>query len=328
MVAVLRSLIADTFRQSLASGIFWLMLAVSGLCILFCLSISFSADVPLDRVAAGVDFLPKGDPDLEKLKQKPAEERPDVIGGKVRYAFGLVEVDVSRDRKETVHFILAVLAGGVAGAAGILLSLIWTAGFLPSFLEPSAASVLLAKPVPRWLLLLGKTLGLVVFVAAQASIFVLGTWLAIGIRTGVWIPHYLWCIPLLVLHFFIYVSVSVLLAVLSRSTVVCVFGSILFWLMTWGMNYGRHAMVALPELSAGASTRMVNLGYWLLPKPVDLGYLFFRALEANKYFIEALDFDKLTEKGDLWPTASVLSSVAFALFILGLAVYQFEQTDY
>jgi hypothetical protein len=87
------------------------------------------------------------------------------------------------------------------------------------------------------------------FVAFQRTILVGGTWLALGPRIGVWNPGYLWTIPLLVLHFGIFFSFSILLAVCTRSTIVCVVGSVVFWFLCWGMNYGRHAMVALPELN-------------------------------------------------------------------------------
>ncbi|MCP6725987.1 hypothetical protein NL526_28425, partial [Klebsiella pneumoniae] len=86
-------------------------------------------------------------------------------------------------------------------------------------------------------------------------------------------PRYLLCVPLLVLQFAIFFSFSSLLAVSTRSTITCVFGSILFWLVCWGVNFGRH--VALAHLSesgqvGGGSSRMLELGYWLLPKPADL----------------------------------------------------------
>ena len=71
---------------------------------------------------------------------------------------------VSRERSDAVHFLELLLAGGIAGTLGLLLALVWTAGFVPTFLEPSAASVLLAKPVARWQLLLGKYLGVLTFV--------------------------------------------------------------------------------------------------------------------------------------------------------------------
>src|SRR5437764_1178461 len=83
-----------------------------------------------------------------------------------------------------------------------------------------AVSVLLAKPTPRWMLLAGKYVGVLAFVLVHAMLFVGGTWLAIGVRTQVWDASYLYAIPLLLLHFAVFFSVSLLLAVCTRSTVV------------------------------------------------------------------------------------------------------------
>ena len=60
-----------------------------------------------------------------------------------------------------------MLAGVFADTAGVLLALLWTAGFLPSYLDPSSITVTLAKPVPRWSLLVGMYLGVTAFVAAR-----------------------------------------------------------------------------------------------------------------------------------------------------------------
>src|SRR5262249_55036910 len=155
-----------------------------------------------------------------------------------------VRVAVARDVSSAVHFVQLVLAAGVADTLGLLLTLVWTAGFLPYFLAPQAVSVLLAKPVPRWALLAGKYLGVLAFVLAQAIYFVGGTWLALGLRTGVWDTTYLVCIPLLLLQFAIFFGFSLLLAVCFRSTVICVTGSIAFWAVCWAINFGRHAMAA------------------------------------------------------------------------------------
>src|SRR4051812_30797695 len=45
----IRWLIRDTFRQALASGIFWLMLAVSAICAAVCLTVAVAGDVPFAR---------------------------------------------------------------------------------------------------------------------------------------------------------------------------------------------------------------------------------------------------------------------------------------
>src|SRR5437588_606804 len=141
--AIWKHLIQDTFRQARASGILWMMLAVTGLAVLLCLSVSVSGDVTLYS------------PDEPGLFLPPTSPR----------------------------------------------ALVWTAGFVPTFLEPSAASVLLAKPAARWQLLLGKYLGVLTFVGSQVLLFVVLTWLALGVRTRVWDMTYWWCIPLLLLQF-------------------------------------------------------------------------------------------------------------------------------
>ena len=72
-------------------------------------------------------------------------------------------------------------------------------------------------------------------------------------------PQYLWCVPVLVLHFAIFFSFSCMLAVWTRSTIVCVLGSLLFWFACWGMNYARHHALAeapvQPKAEAVRATR-------------------------------------------------------------------------
>src|SRR5262249_39761866 len=144
-----------------------------------------------------------------------------------------------RDAESEVHFLESILAKWVAGALGSLLFLIWTAGFLPEFLHPVTAAVVIAKPVPRWSLLVGKYLGVLFFVAFQAAFFVFGPWLALGRARGIWLAGYFLCLPLLLLNFAILYSFSALLATVTRNSVACTFGSILFWFLCVSINYGR-----------------------------------------------------------------------------------------
>jgi len=77
-------------------------------------------------------------------------------------------------------------------------------------------------------------------------------WVALGIATGVFDARYLFAVPVLLLHFAVFYSFSAMLAVWTRSTVVCVFGTLLFWVLCWGMNFGRHAVVAHDPAAEGA----------------------------------------------------------------------------
>ena len=310
------------------SGILGLMLAVTVLCILMCLSVGFHGTA-LNRSDGPAEFLPAQDPAAAN-PAKAAAAGVDIAGGEVTLAFGAIHLPAARDALDAVRFIQAMLGLGVADAGGLLLILIWTAGFLPTFLEPSSASVMLAKPAPRWSLLMGKYLGVLAFVAINAVVFVTGTWLALGLATGVWDPTYFWVIPMLLVHFAVFYSFSTLLAVATRNTVACVFGSILFWMLCWGINYGRLAVVSVSGLDGMAASFhwALEIGYWVLPKPADMGIMLVDALHATQFFVPMLEYEKVREAGLLLPELSVLTSLAFAGVLLGLSAYEFITTDY
>jgi hypothetical protein len=327
-IYAIRWLVRDTFRQARASGLFWLTLAVSGACIVLCLGTGVRGNVSLKHGDEPAEFVPAGDPVVSP--GKAAASGVDVAGAELTLAFGAVRVPLARDGIDGVRHVYLLLAGGVADALGVLLALVWTAGFLPTFLDPGAASVLLAKPVPRWSLLAGKCLGVLVLVGFQALVFVGGTWAALGLATGVWEMAYLWCVPLLLLHFATVFSVSALLAVCTRSTAACVIGSVLFWLLCWAMNYGRHFALGVPDVQQlpGSLTWLLEAGYWVLPKPADLGLLLCDALDAGRHFSKGVALQNVQDRGEFHPGLSVLSSLAFAVAMLWVAGRQFVTTDY
>jgi ABC-type transport system involved in multi-copper enzyme maturation permease subunit len=324
-------MIRDTFRQSLASRLFWVLLGISVICILFCASVKVEGDEKLPTQPGEAQYgLPATDPKAKELGPKGVKEAGvDIVGSKLYLGFGLFQAAEGRDRTDAVRFLQIWLSGIVADTAGIFLVLIWTAGFLPTFLDPSQATVLLAKPVPRWSLLVGKYLGVLAFVFVQATFFVLGTWLALGLATGVYDALYLLSIPLLVIHFGVFYSFSVLLAVWTRNTVVCVLGSLLFWVICWGMNFGRHAVEvhALPAMTPTGRT-VLEISYWILPKPADMNSILFDALKATGFSAGVQELSKLKAQGKFQPELSVLASMLFAVVMVGISARELRVTDY
>jgi ABC-type transport system involved in multi-copper enzyme maturation permease subunit len=293
-----RWLIRETFRQARANGIFWLMAGISALCIAACLSAEVTG-------AAGES-------------------------GELTLLGGAVVVSFDGGLEQAVRFVQFQLAAWGGSTAGLLLALIWTAGFVPAFLEPGAASVLLAKPVPRWYLLAAKYLGVLVFVGSQIGLLILGTWLALAVRTGVWDAAYLLAIPLLIVQFAVFFSFSALLAVCTRSTVAVVFGSILSWFLCWGMNFGRHAVILKPEFEQmSASFRTVTeTAYWLMPKPADLSMILLDTLQPDDALNRLLGTPALHEAGVFHAHLSLLSSILFGVGALAVSARQLEAAEY
>ncbi|HYH65613.1 MAG TPA: ABC transporter permease subunit, partial [Urbifossiella sp.] len=264
-IRTVRWMVRDTFRQSVATKLFWAMLGLTLLCAAFCFGITVEGAPERPRHPAELPtYLPKGQKSPEVVA-----EGVRVAEGKVTLGYGLFEYPVTKNKTDSVSVILIWLAGVVADTVGVLLALLWTAGFLPTFLEPAAVTVLLAKPAPRWAVLAGKYVGVVLFVALQSMLFVGATWVATGAATGVWDGTYWFAVPLLVVNFAVFYAVSALLAVCTRSTVVSVFGTLLFWLLCWAMNFTHHKLAEedVPGRTRAASV-LVQAGYWTLPKPL------------------------------------------------------------
>ncbi len=318
-IRTVRWMVRDTFRQSLASKLFWAMLGLTLLCSAFALSVEVSrSDVPTHphQIPA---YLPRG---------QGADGVPEPQGH-VSVGFGLAKYPIAKSREDSIRELQLWLAGVLADTAGVLLALLWTAGFLPAFLEPAAVTVLLAKPAPRWAILAGKYVGVVLFVALHATLFVGGTWLALGLSTDVWDARYWVAVPLLVTNFAVFYAFSAFLAVCTRSTVVSVFGTLLFWLLCWAMNFTHMRLTAYPvEGITPMASFLVEAGYWVLPKPLDLSGIFFDAMNAGAYSTPVPEVDVVKAKGGFYPELSVFASLAFAVGVLAIAAYEFRGMDY
>jgi ABC-type transport system involved in multi-copper enzyme maturation permease subunit len=301
------------------------MLGASGLCILVCLSVGVEGGTRLHHEGELTEFLSRNagvDP------VKAAQSGVDIVGGELTLGFGAIRLPLGRDAEDAIRFLQLLLAGVAADTAGVLLALLWTAGFIPAFVEPAAASVLLAKPVPRWALLAGKYMGVVAFVALQAAVFIGGTWMALGVRSGVWHPAYLLCIPVLVLHFAIFFSFSSLLGVCTRSTIICLVGSLFFWFLCWGANFGHLAFLANPEATLAPGRLLAETGYWLLPKPADLNFLLQEAVQSREFFAQGLYFDASPVRQAFDPSVLLSTSLLFIAATLTLAGRRLIKTDY
>jgi ABC-type transport system involved in multi-copper enzyme maturation permease subunit len=318
-------MVRDTFRQAVASRLIWALLGLTALCTVFCLGVSVTGEAPRQRHP---DELPLY---LPKAAATPAAEKEGIriASGEVSLGFGLFRYPITKSNADAVRLIQVWLGGVLADTAGVLLALLWTAGFLPTFLEPQAATVLLAKPTPRWAVLAGKYLGVVAFVGLQATVFVAATWVGLGAATGVWDAAYWVAVPLLVINFAVFYAFSAFLAVCTRSTVAAVFGTLLVWLLCWAMNYTYHRVGVYEGGGLGpASVFLIDAGYWLLPKPLDMSGIFFEAIRAEEYTAPVPELEAAKAAGRFHPELAVLTSLAFAAGVLVVAANEFRKADY
>ncbi len=138
---------------------------------------------------------------------------------------------------------------------GLLIAILVTANIIPETFDPGSLNLLLSKPVSRWALFLAKFFGGCAFVALCAVYLFLGTWLWLGFGLGVWDRAFLLSIPLYIIVFAIYYSVSALIGLTYRSATMAIIVTGLFWAICFsvGSGYGflntRMENVQLMDIS-------------------------------------------------------------------------------
>jgi ABC-type transport system involved in multi-copper enzyme maturation permease subunit len=230
----------------------------------------------------------------------------------------------------------------VLGWIGIILVLVATAGFLPSMLEHGSIQVLLSKPMPRWMLLLSKYVGSLVFIFTQAAIFVVLTFLVAGVRWNVWLPGYLLAIPLITILFSYLYCVSALVAVLTKSTIAAIMVSLGAWVFFFAIQSAHDTFRIFPAMQEYTRVETVVSGLrWVTPKTQDITYI------ARKWARAASPMDLMpppeSEEDQQWveragnvETArmrvpayqTIGSSLLFEIVILAIAAWKFSRQDY
>jgi ABC-type transport system involved in multi-copper enzyme maturation permease subunit len=138
-----------------------------------------------------------------------------------------------------VHFWEDTLVGSIGAAIALLLSAIITAFFIPNMLRKGTIDMLVVKPIHRTTLLLYKYIGGLAFIFLNTSFVVLGIWLVLGLRTGMWGIGFWSSILVITFQFALYYAVSTLFGVLTRSPIVAILMSCLAWFIFVGVvGYG------------------------------------------------------------------------------------------
>ena len=119
---------------------------------------------------------------------------------------------------------------------GLMIAIIVTANMIPDMFEPGSLNLLLSKPISRWGLLISKFVGGCVFIGLCAAYLFIGLWIWMGLGMGIWDRAMLLSIPLYIIVFAIYFSVSAVVGLLWRSPIVSVILTLLFWAFCFGVG--------------------------------------------------------------------------------------------
>jgi hypothetical protein len=249
-----------------------------------------------------------------------------------------------------VYYIQKWLVVYVAAMFAVQIGIVITAGFIPNMLAKGSLDLLASKPIGRTTLMVYKYVGGLMFMAILTATTVLGVWVVIGLRTGLWSANFLVIIPLLMFYFAVLYAVSTFIAVLTRNTITAITVTSLVWgLLTvvGKLNDGvRNLEDAEAADKAAGIVRPIdpNMPLWgfiprytfgpikalhtVSPRTYDLDTRLGRLIAEGvltPYELKQKGYDKPAREdwGEIFGV-----SLAFIALMLGLSCWRFNTRDF
>lgn len=147
--------------------------------------------------------------------------------------------DVSRmDLESIVRIWIPYILDKFFLTIGIMFAILVTASLIPQMLEEGSLYLLLSKPMSRPVLLVTKYLGSGILILIISTILLSGVWLILGFRFSIWINELLWFIPLAVVIYLIYFSVTVGVGLVFRNSIIAIMATLIFGLLCYSLSIG------------------------------------------------------------------------------------------
>jgi ABC-type transport system involved in multi-copper enzyme maturation permease subunit len=269
------ALVRDTFREALTRKIFWVLFGLSTLMILFFLFV-----LRIDIVAGATATVSlfgqqtRGNPDANRMVRG-------VYGGIASFLY-------------TFGMFLAVFA---------------SSGLVPSVLEPGRIELLLSKPLSRTHLLLGRFLGNVLLVTLNSTYLVLGVWVILGAKTGIWSPAFLIAIATTTFIFAVLLSVVVLIGVTLESAAAATMITVALMIISPIL---AQTQLMMRLLSSEWSRDLWRTLYYVFPKVYELGKITLDAIQSGAFA----------------GFTAIWTSALFGIAMLGAALWIFQRRDF
>jgi len=191
---------------------------------------------------------------------------------------------------------------------GLFISLFATADLTPSMMTKGRLDLYLARPISRTQLLFGKYCGAVAVAAINILYAIVGLWLVIGIKTGVWNVNFLYTGLNIIFMFSVLYTFVMLIGIFTKNTAVniiavctIVFSSLILAQKDVIFLFSNNKLLE----------HITDLLYWITPKYYEISII-----------------TKDLVLGNAIPSwTPVISSLLIAAAVMNLSLYLFSKKD-
>lgn len=204
-----------------------------------------------------------------------------------------------------VQGAIAVFLYGVSTFVAVFVC----AGLTPALFEPGRVDLVLARPLSRHWLVLGRYLGNVAMVGLNVVLLIGSSYLILGWKSGYWNTGFLYAIPITIFTFCVLMALVMLVSIWTESPAVATIVAFLALLFSPIL---AQKNLAIRLLGSETARTVWNAFYTVLPRIYELGAMIVTKLRGQ-------------------PIASwepILASALFGAICLTGAIILFGRKDY
>lgn len=204
-----------------------------------------------------------------------------------------------------VQGAIAVFLYGVSTFVAVFVC----AGLTPALFEPGRVDLVLARPLSRHWLVLGRYLGCVTMVGLNVVLLIVGSYLILGWKSGHWNTGFLYAVPITVFTFCVLMALVMLVSIWTESSAIATI--VAFLALLFSPILAQKAL-AIRLLGSEAARAVWNGFYTVVPRVYELGAMIVIKLRGNSI--------------PSWEP--ILASALFGAICLAGAVIVFGRKDY
>ena len=240
------AIVIDTWRQSRQQAVFLIMLGILALIAILATALpkpiedggetrigfvwsdqpTYELEEAWTAIYAQTLVLNSGEP-VDMMDPDALAERNEQMMEAFDEAVAKVDVPPAQRSMEVIVYGIASAVFSIS----MILFLAACSGYFPNMLEAGAVDIVLARPIDRLRIFLGKYLGgMALYAAAITAVYFL-IFLGVGVRTGVWVSRIFLAVPLQIFAAGVLYAILAALGVIRRSATLCMVVGLLFYLV-------------------------------------------------------------------------------------------------
>jgi ABC-type transport system involved in multi-copper enzyme maturation permease subunit len=171
-------------------------------------------------------------------------------------------------RMSLERFILQVQTGlaMLIATIGLFIALMATSTLFPQMLQKGSIDLLLCRPVARWRLITSRFLGGASIMAFNAIYLMVGVWLVLGLKSGIWVQGFPLSSLLVIFAFVVLFSLVMMASVISENAAVGLL--VAYTLLMFSPVLAAHDRIT-PVFSKELYRQIFRFLYWIVPKSAE-----------------------------------------------------------